>query len=205
MITVFTLIVLFLSIVIHELAHGSMALHLGDQTAKDAGRLTLNPLKHIDPVGTILFPLILLVVTLGKGPILGWAKPVPINPLNFRDQKWGTLKVAAAGPCTNLLIAIIFGLLIRFFNLPSSYLMLFSIIALYNFAWAIFNLIPIPPADGSHIVFALLGERFSSAKFFLQQYGFFILIFFLFFGGLNLVFFGANLLFYFTTGQVLSI
>ncbi len=205
MITAFSLIVLFLSIVIHELAHGSVALHLGDQTAKEAGRLTLNPLKHIDPVGTILFPLILLVVTMGKGPILGWAKPVPINPFNFRDKKWGILKVAVAGPCTNLLIAVIFGLIVRFFNLPSTYLILFSIIAIYNFAWAIFNLIPIPPADGSHILFTLLGNRFSNFKILLQQYGFLILIFFLFFGGLNLVFFGANLLFYFTTGRVFSI
>ena len=100
-ITIFTLIILFLSVIIHELAHGSVALKLGDTTAKVAGRLTLNPLKHIDPFGTILFPLLLLIATAGQGPIFGWAKPVPINPFNFKDQKWGTLQVSLAGPATN--------------------------------------------------------------------------------------------------------
>ena len=91
--TIFTLIILFFSIVIHEIAHGSAALYLGDPTAKNEGRLSLNPLKHVDFFGTILLPLILLLATAGRGPIFGWAKPVPINPFNFRDQKWGILKV----------------------------------------------------------------------------------------------------------------
>jgi len=205
MITAFTLIVLFLSIIIHELAHGSVALHLGDQTAKEAGRLTLNPLKHIDPFGTILFPLILLVFTMGRGPIIGWAKPVPINPFNFRDQKWGLLKVSIAGPSVNFLLGIIFGLFIRFFQLPESLLMIFSIIVVYNFAWGLFNLIPLPPFDGSHILFTFLPKSFSYLKNFLHQYGLFILIFFIFLGGLNLIFLGAYFLFSLICGQPLAI
>jgi len=204
MIVIFILIVLFFSIVIHEVAHGSVAFHLGDPTAKYAGRLTLNPLKHIDPLGTIILPFILLILTFGQGPIFGWAKPVPINPLNFRDQKWGTLKVSIAGPLMNFLIAIIFGLLIRFFPLPQPLFVLFSIITIYNFAWGIFNLVPLPPLDGSWILFTFLPEKLSHLKFFLQQYGLFILLFFIFFG-LRWVFLGAEVLFYLIAGQPLVI
>jgi len=182
LITIFILIVLFFSIVIHEIAHGSVAFSLGDPTAKESGRLTLNPLKHIDPVGTIFLPLILLILTFGKGPIFGWAKPVPINPYNFRDQKWGMFKVSIAGPLTNFLIALIFGLLIRIFILPNPLFIFFSIIAVYNFAWGIFNLVPIPPLDGSHILFTILPRKFSDFKFSLQRYGLFILLIFIFFG-----------------------
>jgi len=205
LITIFTLVVLFFSIVIHEIAHGSVALHLDDSTAKEAGRLSLNPLKHIDPVGTILLPLLLLFATQGHGPIIGWAKPVPVNPFNFRDQKWGTLKVSIAGPLTNFSLALLFGLIIRFFPLPEPALILFSIIVIYNFAWGIFNLIPIPPFDGSHIVFTFLGDRFLKLKMFLSQYGLFILIFFIFFGGLKFVFSAAYLLFYLISGHVFAI
>ena len=205
LITIFTLVVLFFSIVIHEIAHGSVALHLGDPTAKNAGRLSLNPLKHIDPVGTILLPLLLLFATQGQGPIIGWAKPVPVNPFNFRDQKWGALKVSIAGPLINFLLALIFGLIIRFVSLPEPALILFGIIVLYNFAWGIFNLIPIPPFDGSHILFTFLGERFLKLKIFLSQYGLFILIFFIFFGGLKFVFTAAYLLFCLIVGQGFAI
>ena len=204
LITIFTLVVLFFSIVIHEIAHGSVALHLGDSTAKDAGRLSLNPLKHIDPVGTILLPLLLLFATQGQGPIIGWAKPVPINPFNFRDQKWGVLKVSIAGPLTNFLLALIFGLIIRFVPLPEPASILFSIIVIYNFAWGVFNLIPIPPFDGSHILFTFLGDRFLKLKMLLNQYGLFILIFFIFFGGLKFVFTAAYLLFYLISGHVFA-
>jgi len=200
LITIFTLIVLFLSIMLHEIAHGSMALHLGDPTAKYAGRLTLNPLKHIDIFGTIILPLLLIVT--GSPFVVGWAKPVPINPFNLRDPKWGMLKVAIAGPSMNFLVAIIFGLVIRFIALPETMSVLFSIIVLYNFAWGIFNLIPIPPFDGSHILFTFLPDRFNQLKFFLHQYGIFILIFILFIGGLNLVFRGAFILYYIVTNQV---
>ncbi|MBL7142154.1 MAG: site-2 protease family protein [Candidatus Pacebacteria bacterium] len=202
---VFILLILFFSIVIHEVAHGSVALHLGDETAKRAGRLTLNPIKHIDPLGTILVPLLLLFATLGKGPIIGWAKPVPINPLNFRDQRWGTLKVAIAGPATNFLLAVIFGLAIRFLSLSQPLLMLFSIIVIYNFAWAVFNLIPVPPFDGSHILFSFFPGKLLEIRRFLERYGLFVFLFFIFFGGLNLIFKSAYFLFSLVTGQPLVI
>jgi Zn-dependent protease len=178
---IFILAVLFFSIVIHEIAHGSLALQLGDDTAKRAGRLTLNPIAHIDPIGTIFLPLILLILTLGRGPIFGWAKPVPINPLNFRDRKWGIVKVSLAGPATNFSIALIFSILGRF-NFEQSMIDFFEIISVYNFAWAFFNLLPFPPLDGFHILYQILPEKFSSVKFFLFQYGFLILIFIIFFG-----------------------
>ena len=195
LITIFSLIILLFSIMLHEIAHGNIAYHLGDPTAKYAGRLTLNPLKHLDPFGSIILPLILLLVTFGRGPIFGWAKPVPINPYNFKDQKWGTLKVAIAGPSMNFLVAIIFGLLIRFFPfLPEGFLVIFSLITVYNLAWGIFNLVPIPPLDGSHILFTFLPEKFTQLKLALQQYGMFILLFFIFFG-LTWIFQGSVFLF----------
>jgi Zn-dependent protease len=200
MFAILSLIVLFFSIMLHEIAHGSAALQLGDPTAKHAGRLTLNPVKHIDPFGTIILPVLLLFLTAGHGPIIGWAKPVPINPFNFKDQRWGTLKVSLAGPATNFMVAILFGLAIRFISLPDPVALLFGIIVIYNFAWGIFNLIPIPPLDGSHILFSLLPSKFDKFRVFLQQYSLFILILFIFVG-LNLIFYGARLLFYLIAGQ----
>ena len=205
MLAIFTLVILFFSIVLHEIAHGSVALYLGDPTAKNAGRLTLNPLKHIDLFGTIILPLMLLIFTQGRGPIIGWAKPVPVNPYNFKDQKWGALKVALAGPAMNFLTAVIFGLVIRFISLPETILLIFGTIVLYNFAWGIFNLIPIPPFDGSHILFTFIPERFNHLKLSLHQYGLFILVFFIFFGGLSLVFQGAGQLFYLIAGKLFFI
>jgi Zn-dependent protease len=179
--TIFILIVLYFSIVIHEIAHGSCALILGDDTAKREGRLTLNPIAHIDPIGTIFLPLILLILTFGQGPIFGWAKPVPINPLNFKDRKWGIVKVSLAGPATNLLIAILFSFLARF-NFPRATIEFFEIISIYNFSWAFFNLLPFPPLDGFHILYQILPERFFTLKFFLLQYVFLILLILIFFG-----------------------
>jgi Zn-dependent protease len=197
-ITIFTLIVLLFSIVIHEVAHGSVALHLGDSTAKYAGRLTLNPLKHLDLIGSVLVPSVLMLT---GGPVFGWAKPVPVNPANFKDKKWGSLKVAVAGPAVNFSVALIFGLAIRFFNLSGTFFILFGIISIYNFLWGIFNLLPIPPLDGSHILFSFLPDvYFGRFKFFLYQYGFFILIFLMFLGGLGFVFIWANFLFRLATG-----
>lgn len=185
-IIIFSLIVLLFSVVIHEVAHGSVAYYLGDPTAKYAGRLTLNPLKHLDPFGSVILPLLLLII---RSPILfGYAKPVPINPYNFRDQKWGSLKVAIAGPAANFSIAIIFGLSIRFLNLPEQLASFFLLITFYNILLGLFNLVPIPPLDGSWILFTFLPERWSNAKIFLQRYGFFILILFFFLGGLNVLF-----------------
>jgi Zn-dependent protease len=202
-ITIFSLIVLLFSVIIHELAHGYVAHSLGDPTAKYEGRLTLNPLKHLDPFGSVILPLLLLLATGGQGPIFGWAKPVPINPYNFKDQKWGTLKVAIAGPSTNFGIAIIFGLFIRFLNFPqiAPLIQLLGIVVFYNFLWGIFNLVPIPPLDGSWILFRFLPRGFEKAKMVLQQYGLFILIFFIFFGGLTGLGILAQLLFNVVTGM----
>lgn len=186
-ITIFTLIVLLFSVIMHELAHGYVAYSLGDPTAKYSGRLTLNPLKHLDPFGSVILPLLLLIATGGQGPIFGWAKPVPVNPYNFKDQKWGDLKVAISGPATNFGIAIIFGLIIRFFNFPAlePLIQLLGIVVFYNFLWGIFNLMPIPPLDGSWILFRFFPAGTEKIKLILQQYGLFILIFFIFFGGLT--------------------
>ena len=197
--TIFFLIILLFSIVLHEVSHGSMANSLGDPTAKYAGRLSLNPIKHLDPIGSVLVPIFLLILTQGQFAI-GWAKPVPINPYNFRNPKWDNAKVATAGPGANILVALFFGLILRFFPLPAALFALFSIICLLNLLLAIFNLIPIPPLDGSHILFSLLSERFRNFKIFLQQYGLFILLFFIFFG-LRYVFLGVQTLYFLIVGQ----
>jgi len=182
LITIFTLIILLLSVILHELAHGYTALSLGDSTAKDAGRLTLNPLNHLEMFGSFLLPLSLFIITRGQGPILGWAKPVPINSSNFRDQKNGIIKVSLAGSTANFLIAIFFGLIIRFIPLNLSFVKLLSIIVFYNFFWGLFNLVPIPPLDGSHILFSLLPEKFTGLKVFFEQYKIILLLGFMLFG-----------------------
>jgi Zn-dependent protease len=197
---IFILAVLFFSIVIHEIAHGSVALFLGDDTAKRAGRLTLNPIAHIDPIGTIFLPFTLLILTFGQGPIFGWAKPVPINPLNFKDRKWGIVKVSLAGPATNLLIAILFSFLAGF-NFPRSIINFFGIISIYNFAWSFFNLLPLPPLDGFHILYQILPERFFQIKSFLLQYGFLILLILIFFG-LDQIFSFSQFLFDLISGSL---
>ena len=202
-ITIFSLIVLLFSVMIHEIAHGSVALSLGDLTAKYAGRLTLNPLKHLDLMGSVLIPLMLLVLTMGQGPIFGWAKPVPVNPALFKDKKWGELKVSLAGPAVNFLIATIFGLVLRFIDLPETLAVLFRIICIYNFLWGIFNLVPIPPLDGSHILFSFLPAKYLRFKYQFAQYGFVILIAFLFLGGLDIVYSLALWLFGAVTGNSL--
>ena len=182
----FLIVILLFSIVIHEVSHGTMALYLGDPTAKYAGRLTLNPIKHLDPIGSVILPLFLILMAklMGGGIIFGWAKPVPINPYNFRDQKYGSAKVALAGPGSNLAIALVFGLALRFFPaisaIPGLELM-FSYIVYINILLAIFNLLPVPPLDGSHILFTFLPPGIENLKIFLSQFGLFILLFIIFF------------------------
>lgn len=182
----FQIIILIFSIVLHEVSHGWVANSLGDPTAKNAGRLTLNPLPHIDPIGSIVLPLFLVVMSsiTGGGIIFGWAKPVPVNPANLRDQKWGGAMVSLAGPASNLAVAVIFGLLLRFLGgdvLSPSLTLLFGYIAYINILLAVFNLLPIPPLDGSHILFSLLPRSLESIKIFLSKYGFLLLLFLIFF------------------------
>jgi Zn-dependent protease len=159
----FYLLVLIFSVMIHEVAHGITAFRLGDPTAKLAGRLTFNPLKHIDPFGSVLFPFLLFIAGL---PIIGWAKPVPYNPYNLtKDYKYGPLKVALAGPFSNLFILLIFGLLARVAagTLNPITIGLFGFIAYLNVLLAIFNLLPLPPLDGSRILPLLLPARYAQA------------------------------------------
>jgi len=178
------IIILIFSAVIHEVSHGTMANYLGDSTAKYSGRLTLNPLKHLDPFGSFLLPLLMLLATGGRGPVFGWAKPVPINPYNFRDQKYGSAKVAAAGPAANFAVALFFGLALRFFpaiSAVSGLHLMFSYVVYINLLLGIFNLLPIPPLDGSHILFTFLPQGLENLKITLRQFGLFILLFVIFF------------------------
>lgn len=154
------IIALIISIILHEMAHGYMANWLGDPTARLQGRLSPNPLVHIDPLGSIIIPALLFISNAGF--LFGWAKPVPYNPYNLSDQKYGEAKVAAAGPATNLILALIFGLLIRSadtLGLNAAFVELSAYIVYINILLAFFNLIPIPPLDGSKILMALLPLR----------------------------------------------
>lgn len=181
---IFGIAVLIMSVVVHEVSHGQAALFLGDPTAKYSGRLTLNPIKHIDLFGSVILPLLLFLSRTGF--IIGWAKPVPYNPYNLRNQKWGPGIVALAGPAANIILAVIFGLFIRFaYALPlymaSSFLKISLTIVSINLVLAVFNLVPIPPLDGSKILFSALPYKFRNIEIFLEQYGFIILIFFILF------------------------
>src|SRR3989338_973055 len=156
---VFYIAILIMSVVIHEVSHGFMAEFFGDKTARFAWRLTLNPIKHLDLFGSIILPVVLV---LSHSPFLfGWAKPVPYNPDNLSNKKWGTIAVAAAGVLSNFAVAIIFGIIIRLsssFSLPDAFYSITFMIVITNLVLAIFNLIPIPPLDGSKILFAFLPE-----------------------------------------------
>lgn len=206
----FYLFTLIYSVIIHEVSHGVMALWLGDLTAKYAGRITLRPWSHIDILGSIVIPVMLFLST---GFAFGYAKPVPYNPYNLRDQKWGPLKVALAGPASNFLLALIAALIASllplslslkhvvlgsFFGVingqgefldrfsvlsesmagsfPSIFFGLLLLIVFWNVVLGCFNLIPIPPLDGSKILYTLfpVSER---TQFMLEQYGFFFLLF----------------------------
>ena len=179
---IFYVAILVMSIVIHEVAHGFMAEYFGDKTARFAGRLTLNPIKHLDIFGSILLPVFLV---LSHSPFLfGWAKPVPYNPDNLSDKKWGTIAVASAGAVSNFSIAILFGIIMRFasnFSLSADFYFITSIIVIVNLALGIFNLIPIPPLDGSKIIFSFLPESWRDAVLLYEQYSLIILIIFIVF------------------------
>lgn len=164
------LLILLPAVVIHEVAHGWAALKLGDPTAKLAGRLTLNPIKHLDLVGSFIVPFLLI---LSAGFALGWAKPVPYNPnLLSRDYKYGPLKVALAGPASNFLIALITALIIRLGGgfLSFGAVSILETIVSINILLMVFNLIPIPPLDGSKVLSTFLSPRQAVA---FEQIGFF--------------------------------
>ncbi|MFZ2189270.1 MAG: site-2 protease family protein [Candidatus Magasanikiibacteriota bacterium] len=181
----FFFVIIIPSAIIHEYAHGWMADQLGDPTARYAGRLSLDPRVHIDKWGTLLMPLLLFLITGGKF-LFAYAKPVPYNPYNLKNQKWGPALVAIAGPASNLALALVFGLLVRFMPLTSQFMAnlvgLISVIVYANVLLAVFNLVPIPPLDGSKILYAVLPDSQYKIKMMLEQYGFVILLAFIFFG-----------------------
>lgn len=164
----FSIAILVISVVVHEVSHGYVAYILGDPTAKMAGRLTLNPIKHIDPIGSLLVPFVLAL--LPGGIVFGWAKPVPYNPYNLRAGKYGPAYVALAGPLSNIFLALVFGLLIRtgvaVAMLGPTVTPLLSMVVFINIMLALFNLIPVPPLDGSTILFTFLPYRSKVAQFF---------------------------------------
>ena len=201
---IFSLLVLLFSAIIHEVSHGFSAKLQGDNTAEAAGRLTLNPLPHLDPFGSVLLPLILAIPALFGAPtiIIGWAKPVPFNPNNLKNKKWGPALVALAGPAVNILLAIIFGFIMRFFSLSflPAFGLFLAVIVWINLLLAIFNLIPIPPLDGSKILFALFPYSWRDIEVWLERYGFILILLFIFFG-FNLILPIIFFLFRMITGQ----
>lgn len=181
----FYIVVLIMSVVIHEIAHGYAALRYGDHTAEYEGRLTLNPLKHLDLYGSIILPVLLVLM---QAPFLiGWAKPVPYNPENFypADRRRATIWVASAGILANLAIALFFSIVIRLAvavpAIPDQIIPLAGTIVLLNIVLAFFNLMPFPPLDGSKIVFGLLGYRAHRLERLLEKYSIVVLLFFVFF------------------------
>lgn len=176
-------VVILFSVILHELAHGWVAYALGDRTAKDAGRLTLNPLKHIDPMMSIVVPLLLYIV---GAPIMGGAKPVPINSKNLKGGAWGMALVAVAGPLTNFLLALL-GFLIGHFSgllYSDGYLgVFFSELVLANLGFFVFNLIPIPPLDGSRVLYAISPDKVREWLEKIEPYGIIIIYILLVFTG----------------------
>jgi Zn-dependent protease len=177
-------VILFPAIILHEVAHGYMAYLLGDPTAKRMGRLTLNPIAHIDPIGTVIMPLALLLLS-GGAFFFGYAKPVPFNPRNFKNERSGMLLTGIAGPLTNVGLAVVFGLASRFFPVPGGVwdpgsfnsvgaFMLFFTYA--NLMLAFFNLVPVPPLDGSRVVQWILPDSLRDAYHSLERFGFLILM-----------------------------
>ncbi|MEI6296971.1 MAG: site-2 protease family protein [bacterium] len=178
---IFSVAILIVSVIAHEVSHGYMADILGDPTARLAGRLTLNPLKHIDPFGSVIVPFL----TSLTGFTFGWAKPVPFNSYNLRGGDKAIAAVAFAGPVMNLFIAFIFGLIVKLKILnglvPLEVISLLVYIVIINVVLACFNLVPIPPFDGSKILFATLSYKHRMVEAFLERNQFIFFFIFIFF------------------------
>lgn len=181
--TLFYVAVLIMSVVIHEVSHGYMADVLGDKTARLAGRLTLNPIPHVDLVGSILVPFVLAVTSTGF--LFGWAKPVPYNPYNLSNQRFGSALVGAAGALSNLLVAFVFGMVVRFgplYGLPVAFFDISNMIVIVNLLLAVFNLLPFPPLDGAKVLFGVLPARFQYIERAMERYWMVLIIVVIFAG-----------------------
>ncbi|HEY4511782.1 MAG TPA: site-2 protease family protein [Candidatus Paceibacterota bacterium] len=178
---IFSIAILIMSVVAHEVAHAWSAELLGDPTPRLAGRLTLNPLRHLDLFGSLIVP---LITFFAGGIIFGWAKPVVWNPYNIRNARWGEGLIAFAGPLTNLLIALFFSLIIRFvaplYPLPLSFIDISQYIILINITLAIFNLVPVPPLDGSKILFMLIPPHYQHVREMIERYSMVLILIFIF-------------------------
>lgn len=177
--------ILVFSIILHELAHGGVAFALGDPTAKNAGRLTLNPIPHIDLLGSILLPLVLLLS--GAGILIGWAKPVPVDVARFRNPRRGFMLVGAAGPAANLAIACLAAAAWKALQPEGPADLLLKYTTFINVVLAVFNLVPIPPLDGSRIVMGLLPRRLAYEYGKLERYGMLIVLALVVAGGFRYV------------------
>lgn len=178
---IFSILILIFSVIVHEVSHGYMAYFLGDNTARYAGRLNLNPLNHLEWFGSFILP---VVTYIGTGMVIGWAKPVPFNPYNLRNQRWGEALVAVAGPLSNISIALFFGLLVRFgvtSNFGDAFTHISLMIVIVNLVLATFNLVPIPPLDGSKILFSFLPYSLLHVREFLERNGIWIMLIFIFY------------------------
>lgn len=181
-ILIFLIAILVMSVVIHEVSHGYVAEMLGDSTARFAGRLTLNPWNHFDMVGSFIVPVLMYVST---GFVFGWAKPVPYNPYNLKNQKWGPGLVAAAGPVANLGIALVFGTIVRLngaLGLPSTFVDISIYIISLNIILAVFNMVPISPLDGSKVLAVFVPYKYMHIMHSLEKYSLPILLVFVFIG-----------------------
>ena len=182
---IIVLLIILGSVILHELAHGIVAYWLGDNTAKDSGRLSFNPIKHIDPYMSILVPVVLYLL---KAPIFGGAKPVPVNYANLKWREWGMALVALVGPLTNFLIALVAFLIGHFtgiiYNSSNEILnFIFTELIFINLGFMIFNLIPIPPLDGSRILYAISPDGFRNVLASIEHYGFIIVYMLIFLFG----------------------
>lgn len=178
-----TLIILIFSAIVHEVMHGVVAEYFGDDTARDAGRITLNPIPHIDPFGSILLPFLLLLA--GSPIVLGAAKPVPVNFDRLKPKKWGMIAVSLAGPLSNVGLAMLAVIPLKFGLASSIAQPILLQFILLNIVLAVFNLLPIPPLDGSKIIAALGSDEWMDTILSYERYGFILVLVFLMLGWLD--------------------